>query len=92
MVNEPAGLTFPAVGTSLPGSTVTFTWSPGIGFDLQVGTCLRCADIFDMDDGLALSATVTGLPTDGRTVFVRLTSSRPNGVGYAEHYEFRAAD
>ena len=72
-----AQLTTPAPGSTLTGSTVTFEWTAGINvpsYQLTVGTTRGGADLFDQVVGLTLSTTVTGLPTDGRTVYVRLWS------------------
>lgn len=67
----------PAPGSTLPGSTITFQWSAGSGvaqYFLFVGSSTNGDDIYKGDQGLGLSATVSGIPTDGRTIYVRLYS------------------
>ena len=66
----------PATGAILGGSSVTFTWT-GSGvtdYQLYVGTSLGSASLYAGDEKTNLSKTVTGLPTDGRTLYVRLWS------------------
>jgi hypothetical protein len=71
-------MTSPAPGSVLPGSSVTFTWLIGTGSSstrLDVGTAVGQGDIFGKNVGLATSQTVTGIPTNGSTIYVRLTAS-----------------
>lgn len=73
--------TGPAVSTPTPGSTLsgaseTFTWSANGAnvnrYWLYVGTTgAGSYDILNADQGTATSATITGLPTDGSTVYFR---------------------
>ena len=44
-------------------------------YDLWLGTETHSADIFDRADVPWPTETVSGLPTDGSTIYVRLTSS-----------------
>ena len=70
-----AAITSPVPGTMLGGSTVTFTWDPGTGaseYWLYVGTTVGSGNLFSHSMALATSQTVTGLPIDGSTVYVRL--------------------
>ena len=76
-----AVISSPTPGTTLGGSTVTFTWNAVSGasaYSLAVGTGPTDAKFFDQNIGLATSQTVTGLPTDGREDFslCRLRSLR----------------
>jgi hypothetical protein len=67
-------LTTPAPNSSLPGSSVTFSWTAGTGvtqYWLSVGTKFGGLQYSNASAGTSLSATVNGLPTDGRTVYVR---------------------
>ena len=70
------GLTAPAPQAILSGSSVTFTWSANAAstqYWLFVsGTGLGGSELYNQSTGTALSAGVTGLPTDGRTIYVRL--------------------
>ncbi len=72
----PAALTTPAPGSVLAGSSVTFTWSPGAGpaeYQLRLGsTGVGSYNLFNSGATTATSETVSGLPTNGVTVFARL--------------------
>ncbi len=70
-------MTTPVPGSTLPGATVTFGWSAGSGvtqYYLYVGNALGGNDVYSQSQGTNLSVTVGGLPTDGRTLYVRLWS------------------
>jgi outer membrane biosynthesis protein TonB len=69
MVSPPPGSTF-------SGSTVTFQWTAGsaTAYGLTVGSSPGAADIYASSVLSTLSQTVTNIPTDGRTVYVRLYS------------------
>jgi serine protease len=71
------GLTTPAPGSTLTSSTVTFAWTAGSAAVSQVALYVSKffaggSDIYGAYQGASLSSTVSGLPTDGRTVYVRL--------------------
>jgi hypothetical protein len=72
----PAVMTSPAPGSTLAGSTVAFTWMPGSATDqywLSVGTTgAGSANVFYQSQGTSTTRQVTGLPTNGGTVYVRL--------------------
>ena len=86
-----AALTTPTPGSTLTGSTVTFSWSPGANataYWLDVGTALGQGDISAGQlTSATLSKTVGGLPTDGRTIFVRLWT-QVNGSFGANHIDY----
>ncbi|MDR4506283.1 MAG: exo-alpha-sialidase [Candidatus Scalindua sp.] len=71
------GMTSPAPGSTLSGATETFTWSRN-GADvsawwLHIGSSAGGKDIYDSRAlGTSTSDTVSGLPADGSTVYVRL--------------------
>jgi len=71
-------ITMPLQGSTLDGDTETFNWTDnGSGvtnWQLSVGTSPGAADIFlsPFYDASVSSATVTGLPTDGSSVYVQL--------------------
>ena len=70
-------LTTPAPASTLTGTSTSFAWAAGIGaseYFLSVGYSAGASDVSSQSVGTALSASVTGLPTDGRTVYVRLWS------------------
>ena len=72
---SPATMLSPQPGSTLTSSTVIFRWDGGSGADqyyLNIGTSIGADDIFRTDLGLSLSTAVPGLPTDGRTLYVRL--------------------
>ena len=69
----PAALTGP--GSPLPGSTATFSWNSGSGvleYWLTIGSQPDTADFYGASQGTNRSVEVTGLPTDGRVLYVTL--------------------
>jgi FG-GAP-like repeat/Bacterial Ig-like domain (group 3) len=89
----PPALTTPAPGSHLTSSTATFQWSPGSGVSsylLNVGTLWPgSGNIYGSGVTTATSATVTGLPTDGVTVYVMLRYEI-NGVWNTLYYTYTA--
>jgi hypothetical protein len=76
-VTTRAVLTTPAHGSTLTGGSTTFQWTSGTGatrYWLYVGSALGEYDLVNLDMGTSLSVSVSNLPTDGRTLFVRLHS------------------
>lgn len=72
-----AELTSPAPGAVLPGASVKFEWSAGVGVEryyLFVGLWPGGNTLFNSDLEKARSATVSGLPSAGEAVYVRLWS------------------
>ena len=92
----PAALISPNPGTALGSSTATFTWNSGFGvtsYWLTVGTGPSGANAKNLYAGApttALSATVTGLPIYGQTVYVTL-SSKISGAWQSTAYQFTAS-
>ena len=87
-----AELSSPAPGSTLTASTVTFQWTGGTGVSrywLYVGSTVGGNNLFNQDQGTNLSATVAGLPTDGRTLYVRLWSLI-GGAWQFNDYTYRA--
>ncbi|MGB9032192.1 MAG: choice-of-anchor D domain-containing protein, partial [Acidobacteriaceae bacterium] len=80
--SAPGAMISPASGSVLPGSSVTFTWSAGSGvaeYQLWVGsTGAGSQNLGVFTEGVAtgstVSATASGLPTSGATLYVRLLS------------------
>jgi hypothetical protein len=74
----PSALISPTPGTVLAGTNVTFTWTAGTGvtlYDIYVGTAGVGSDnLYTTGHIAATSATVTGLPAIGATIYVRLWS------------------
>ncbi|MHB8577107.1 MAG: DUF6531 domain-containing protein, partial [Dehalococcoidia bacterium] len=93
----PAGLavlTSPIAGATLAGASQSFTWTPGSGvrgYQLVVGSSFGAADYFSSSllSSSTTSVTATGLPTDGRPVYVRLLTL--NGSSLTVDYGFTAA-
>jgi hypothetical protein len=72
-----AVLTTPTPGTTLAGSSVTFDWTAGTGvtaYQFWLGTTPGASDIYNSHGTAALSATVNGLPTNGKTIYATLYS------------------
>ena len=69
----------PPPGSVLSSSTLTFSWTAGnaTAYWLLVGSSLGARDIFSSGKTDAHSLTMTNIPTDGRTIFVRLFSFVP---------------
>lgn len=80
--NAPGAMVSPAPGSVLSSSSQTFTWSAGsgvTGYQLWVGTTgVGSQNVGAYTEGAAtgstVSASVTGLPTQGATLYVRLLS------------------
>jgi uncharacterized protein YkwD len=88
-----AGITSPIPGSTLPGATATFSWSAGsnaLEYWLYVGTSPGTGNLLNRSMGLGRSVTVTGLPTDGRMIYVRLWTRFAGGWQYTD-YSYRAA-
>lgn len=71
-------ITTPTPGSVLPGSSVTFRWrSNGVkvkNWQLYVGASRGAKNLYDSGklDASKTSRTVSGLPTDGRTIWAQL--------------------
>jgi len=72
----PPTLSSPSCGSTLVGSAAIFTWTDnGAGVTdwwLYLGTSQGANNLFDSGDLSAATASVSGLPTDGETLYVRL--------------------
>jgi hypothetical protein len=88
-----AALTNPLNGATLPGSTVTFQWSAGAGnsqYWLYVSKVAPGGgDLDSINAGVQTASTVTNLPLDGSTIYVRLSSLMSGAWQYAD-YSFTA--
>ena len=78
LIATPAVLTTPKPGSTLAGSSMTFTWTAGAGvtqYKLWLGTSgPGSSNLYSSGSTLATSATVTNLPTRAATIYVRLFS------------------
>jgi hypothetical protein len=74
-----AVLTTPVPGSVLHGSSATFTWTAGgaVGpYQLLLGSAgVGSDDLFISAQTAVTSASVTGLPTKGQTIYARLLSN-----------------
>jgi len=86
----------PVPESTLSSSTVTFTWTtgepPATAYWLLIGNSLAAQDIYNSSQigfapNRAPSITVRNIPTDGRTIYVRL-SSHVAGTWYAQDYRY----
>jgi hypothetical protein len=88
-------LSTPTPSSHLSSSTVTFAWTAGSGVSeylINVGTeWAGAGDIYGSGQIRATSASVSGLPTNGVTVYVML-KYEISGVWYASYYTYTAAD
>jgi subtilisin family serine protease len=88
---QPAQLISPADGSTFNSSSATFTWNTVAGvsqYFLDLNSSPGSRDIFSdyVSNG---STTVSGIPTDGRTVYVRLWSNI-NGTWLYNDYRYTA--
>jgi hypothetical protein len=91
--NAKAAIVSPVPGSGSGGSSVTFTWSAANGavvYWLNVGTAAGGFNLYNQSEGLATSQTVTGLPTDGSTIYVRLWTGNTSGYQYND-YTYKAS-
>ena len=88
-----AALTTPTPSSTLAGSSVTFDWTPGTGvtaYKLWLGTTTGSLNLYSSGNTTATSVTVTGLPTNGATIYATLWS-QINGVFQSVSYTYTAA-
>ncbi len=92
-----AEMTLPVDGATLSGSSETFQWSTGVNvtqYRLWVGSnplfTSADADIFRSSALVTTSQLVTGIPTDGSTIYVRVYSYI-NGVFESNDYTYTAS-
>lgn len=90
---EKAKMVSPVDGATFSSSTATFSWDAGknvTGYWLFVGSTPGAYDLHNADLGTALSRTVTGLPVDGRKIYVTLFS-KINGEWQYNAYTYTAS-
>jgi hypothetical protein len=91
-----AALTTPTPGSTLAGSSVTFSWTAGVnatGYALWIGNSPTNADNLYYSGEKAptvTSLTVNGLPTNGETIYVRLITYYGSSSAYI-NYTYTAA-
>src|SRR5439155_759748 len=81
----------PPPGSTFTSSSVTFTWRAGsaTAYFLFVGSSLHGADVYNSGIVTVLSKTVNNIPTDGRTIYVTL-SSEVSGSWSTKDYTYTA--
>ena len=99
-VSGPAVMQTPAPGSTLTGSSATFTWSAGsgaTGYWVDIGNVAGGNNYYSSGSlGTLLTATVNGLPTNGTPVYVTLYSLiggvwTPNAYTYTAYNASAAA-
>lgn len=78
---QPATLTSPSAGSTLPSGLVTFQWNTGTGasqYILNVGSADNGFDLFTTGNTTSLAAT-TDVPDNGQPVYVTLWSLTSSG-------------
>jgi len=77
IVPSPANMVSPTPGSQLTGTTATFTWAAAAGatgYTLYVGTTAGAHNVAFVNAGTQTSATVSGIPALGFTLYVTLYS------------------
>ena len=88
-----AAITSPVPGSTLTLSTVTFVWNTGSGVSeywLDIGTTFAGYQLYTQAQGTNLSVTVSPLPVNGSTLYVRMWS-KISGVWQFNDYVYIAA-
>jgi hypothetical protein len=85
----PATMSSPANNATLAGSSVNFQWTTGTGvteYWLSVSNvAVGGREIYYSDEATNLSQVVSGLPTNGSTVYVRLWSKINGAWSYIDY-------
>ena len=79
---NPETIVYPPSGSTLTGSTVTFSWTPAVGstsYYVHLGTTAGGMDLVNAGASNATSYTAYGIPTSGNTVY--LTIVPVTGIG-----------
>ncbi len=84
-------MTSPTPGSTLTSATVAFRWTNvgAVQYYLYVGTTRGGRQIYSGNQGRATSRVVSGLPTNGSTIYVRLWTRTAAGWRYHD-YTYRA--
>lgn len=84
----PAELSAPTDGATLSSDTVTFNWSAGSGataYGLVGGSGVGSSRYFAANNLTDTSVEISGLPTDGSTLYVRLWTQFNNTTAYKDY-------
>lgn len=85
--SQPATISSPAPGSTLPGSSASFSWNavPGaLEYFFYAGTSKGSNNITGRSMGSGTSVSLTNLPTNGSTVHVRLWTRFSSGWQYRD--------
>jgi len=86
-------LTSPTQGATFAGTSVTFTWSAApnaTNYYLLIGsTGVGSNNLYNSAPKTVTSYTFNGMPTNGETIYVRLTTNF-NGTWLSKDYTFKA--
>ena len=89
----PASMTLPTPGSQFLSTSQAFVWSPGntaTDFELWLGsTGVGSSNLYNSGNVTVTTETVSGLPTNGETIYVRLYSLI-NGVWHSVDYTYLA--
>jgi hypothetical protein len=87
-------LTSPTPGSTFSNSSVTFTWAAGpgaTGYYLWIGTTgVGSSDLYYSAEKTVTSYTFTRMPTNGETIYVRLTTNY-SGTWVYKDYTYTAS-
>jgi len=90
---KPPVMTSPAPGSTLAGASVKFSWTAETGdqgYWLFLGTTgVGSKNLYDSGQQTATSATFSGLPTNGETIYARVYTTY-NGVLVYNDYTYKA--
>jgi hypothetical protein len=82
-------ITAPAPSSTLSGASVTFTWSAATGgatgYGFRLGTSVGAANLYSSGTITATSATASGLPTNGSTIYARLYTNYGSNQVYTDY-------
>ena len=85
----PPALTSPTPTSTLAGSSVTFTWTPGSGVTEYVfhlgNQGVGSGNLYNSGATTATSASVTGLPVNGVTLYARLYAKISGVLQYIDY-------
>jgi putative ribosome biogenesis GTPase RsgA len=87
-----AALTTPSSPSQFSSTTVTFDWTPGntaTHFELYLGTSVGSSNLYNSGNVTATTETVSGLPSNGETIYARLYSLI-NGAWQYANYTYTA--
>jgi hypothetical protein len=88
-IATPAAMSTPTPGSALSGSSATFTWTTGSGVSsylLHVGTTGQGSyNVTNTGSLHSTSTTITGIPTTGGTLYVRLYSYIGGAYQYIDY-------